>query len=125
MKIKIREIKDIYKFITPPAYNKTAVVITSEIKYLILRGTYGPLLSLIEEIPLIKNYASYTINSSNSINSNIGCSTQFIAPTYTFPSWDDQISTYPSGFTFGFIKLNDFFTLTKLGYVSPNTNLTC
>ena len=42
-----------------------------------------------------------------------------------FPSWDDDISVYTAGFTFGVIKIKDFLTLTSETIADPNSSLTC
>ncbi len=72
------------------------------------------------EIPIIINYRGYTLGSFDSLAT---CYTGFTsAPTYTFPSWDEEISTkYYSGMTFGKIDIKDFLLLCPLeGFTFPN-----
>ncbi len=74
----------------------------------------------VTEMPLIQNYASYTLTSTTSLPSSTGCSTKFNARTYVFPSWDHDIKLIP-GISFGKIKINDFKYLR--GMTNPNTTI--
>ena len=79
----------------------------------------------IYEIPKIENYTGYTLGSTTTIGYTFGCASGLTAPTYTFPSWDTEISAYP-GISFGRININDFLTLLPLtGYTFPNELFTC
>jgi len=80
----------------------------------------------IYEIPKIKNYTGYTLGSTTTIGSTFGCISGLTAPTYVFPTWDVEISAYPSGVSFGKIILSDFFKLLpNSGYTFPNELFTC
>ena len=72
------------------------------------------------EIPIIKNYRGYTLGSSESL---AVCYPGFTsAPTYTFPTWDQEIyDKYYIGMTFGMINIEDFLLLSPIsGYTYAN-----
>ena len=80
----------------------------------------------VYEIPKIKNYTPYVLNSTTTISSSTGCSSGLTAATYTFPTWDVEISQYPIGVSFGTIRVSDFFKLLPgNGYTFQNESLTC
>ena len=71
------------------------------------------------EIPKINNYYGYTMGSFSSLSSCDGGD-----QTFVFPSWDEEISLYNSGVTFGNINIVDFTTLTpKSGMGYPNESI--
>jgi hypothetical protein len=72
------------------------------------------------ETPIVINYRGYTLGSFGSLAT---CYPGFTsAPTYTFPSWDEEISVkYYSVMTFGMINIKDFVLLSPLeGFTFPN-----
>jgi hypothetical protein len=81
------------------------------------------------EIPIIKNYAMYSILTSSSPNVCDTCNdiaTGVTGPPHVFPSWDDEISTkYYSGMTFGMINIGDFLRLTSISDNYPNDGISC
>jgi len=74
------------------------------------------------EIPKINNYYGYTMGSFSSLSScDQGAGGD---KTFVFPSWDEEISLYNSGVTFGNINIVDFTTLTpKSGMGYPNESI--
>lgn len=79
-----------------------------------------PSYTVITEIPVIQNYASYNLTNTTTLASTTGCTTRFSAPTYVFPSWDYDIKLIP-GISFGKIIINDFKYLQ--GITNPNTTI--
>ena len=77
-----------------------------------------PSYTVITEIPVIQNYASYNLRNTTTLASTTGCTTRFSAPTYVFPSWDYDIKLIP-GISFGKITINDFKYLR--GITNPNS----
>jgi len=80
----------------------------------------APSYTVITEIPVIQNYASYNLTNTTTLASTTGCTTRFSAPTYVFPSWDYDIKLIP-GISFGKITINDFKYLQ--GITNPNTTI--
>jgi hypothetical protein len=80
----------------------------------------APSYTVITEIPVIQNYASYNLINTTTLASTTGCTTRFSAPTYVFPSWDYDIKLIP-GISFGKITINDFKYLQ--GITNPNTTI--
>jgi hypothetical protein len=85
--------------------------------------------TLYIELPVIKNYALYSLLDSESILYSFGCSggTDNPGPQHAFPNWDIDINAkYSVGLTFGAISIGDFIRLSPAtGYTFPNENLTC
>lgn len=83
------------------------------------------------EIPVLRNYALYTLGSTATIAYTFGCSGSYGGvtgyPSYVFPSWDEHISAYNfAGMSFADIIFDDFRHLKPLtGYTYPNEGLTC
>ena len=83
------------------------------------------------ETPILANYALYLLGSTVSIGHTFGCSGAYGgvtgSPIYTFPSWDQEISSkYVAGMSFGEININDFLYLRpNSGDPYPNSSLTC
>jgi IPT/TIG domain len=88
-------------------------------------GTGTSTFTYVTQIPKIQNYASYNPTSTSSLSASVGCISKFNSPSYVFPSWDDDISVYTAGFTFGVVKIKDFFTLSSVTTPDPNDSLSC
>ena len=88
-------------------------------------GTGTSTFTYVTQIPKIQNYASYNPTSTSSLSASVGCISKFNSPSYVFPSWDDDISVYTAGFTFGVVKIKDFFTLSSATIPDPNDSLSC
>lgn len=131
MKLKIQEIISsvFYKNIKDTGFKYPIVVIKDKRKYSILLTDNRPprtyTIFTAYQIPKIQNYASYNPTSTSSLSVSVGCASKFNSPSYVFPSWDADISTYTAGFTFGVIKIKDFLTLTSETITDPNNSLTC
>lgn len=82
------------------------------------------------ELPIIKNYAMYSIVSMDSADVCATCNDPSGGPTgpaYVFPSWDVDISAkYYKDMPFGEINIVDFLKLSPVpGGTFPNENITC
>jgi hypothetical protein len=104
-------------------HDQTKLNLITELNSVVFRNN-TPII-IPTEIPQIRHYSPYTLNTATTISKNIGCSSQFAAPTNVFPSWDIEVSKY-SGISFGRIQIQDFTTLAaRRGFTLPNSTWTC
>jgi|688.fasta_scaffold69572_2 hypothetical protein len=102
-----------------------------DVKHDIFNNLYDESRDVTFELPVIGNYAFYTLFSDQSLSGCCGCSGISGGtdpwPSHRFPSWDEQINTkYYTGMTFGQINIGDFVTLTPAsGYTYVNETITC
>jgi len=108
-----------YKNIVKPLLHPAGTIDFYQIRQDIFNNIDQTIKIVKNEIPIIKNYQGYTLGSNQSL---AVCYAGFTSPTYTFPSWDEEIySKYYSGMTFGMINIEDFLLLSPLlGYTYPN-----
>ena len=131
MQIKIRERAEVA--VSSYSENGGSFVLTIKDKFkdVVLKTDSDFTLNFrVVEIPRIINYTQYTKFSFQSDSYLLGCFNTIYfpdqqAPLHAFPTWDNVISRYPHGVTFGAIKLKDFFKLQSYVLVSPNYNLYC
>lgn len=90
-----------------------------QIRQDIFNNTAEVITTTTDEIPVIINYVGYTFGSTTSLaRCVLGPGSH---PTFVFPTWDKQISGYPTGVSFGGINIVDFLLLTPLtGFTYPN-----
>jgi len=89
-----------------------------QIRQDIFNNTAEVITTTTDEIPVITNYVGYTFGSTTSL---ARCVLGAGSPTFVFPTWDKEISAYPTGVSFGGINIVDFLLLTPLtGFTHPN-----
>jgi hypothetical protein len=109
-----------YETVVRPLVHPAGTSDFFQIRQDILNNVQTAVTAKTYETPIVINYRGYTLGSFSSLDT---CYPGFTsAPTYTFPSWDEEISVkYYSGMTFGMINIKDFVLLSPLaGFTFPN-----
>jgi hypothetical protein len=95
----------------------------------IFNNLYDNTYNVTYEIPVIKNYAVYSLLDSQTLPCESGCSLGVENPGYPFqfPSWEEDIfAKYYAGMTFGQINIVDFLKLTPAsGFTFVNETSIC
>ena len=122
MGIETVELGEAYTNVVRPLVHPAGTADFFQIRQDIFNNNSETVSVFTSEIPKINNYYGYTMGSFSSLSS---CDQ---GPggdkTFVFPSWDEEISLYNSGVTFGNINIVDFTTLTpKSGMGYPNESI--